>query len=104
MRRRPSPGKKIEKVRTRAKVTTFRRVIPAGLAKSAWVDVVSGAGQRHRQGDRPGRQVEAHKRLWNGDTRVLLPKLKRGRYAVKVSYLGTDVFAPSKDGFVVRVK
>lgn len=98
------PGKKIEKVRTRAKVTTFRRVIPAGLAKSAWVDVVSGQGNVTGKVTVQVGKWKRTKRLWNGDTRVLLPKLKRGRYAVKVSYLGTDVFAPSKDRFVVRVK
>jgi len=97
-------GRKIAKVRTTTKATTFRKVIPAGRAKSAWVDVVG------RGGDVTGKvtvQVgkwKRTKRLWNGDTRVLLPKLKRGRYAVKVSYLGTDVFAPSQDRFVVRVR
>ncbi|WP_244930697.1 hypothetical protein [Nocardioides sp. W7] len=97
-------GKKIEKVRTKANVTTFRRVVPAGLAKSAWVDVVSAQGNISGKVTVQVGKWKKTKRLWNGNTRVLLPKLKRGRYAVKVSYPGTDVYAPSKDRIVIRVK
>lgn len=89
-------GRKVAKVATKTKVSVFRKVVTDGRGNSMRVDVSSPSAVVLGKVKIELGKWKTTKKIANGVVRASLPAVKPGKYTVKVTYLGTDAFAPSK--------